>query len=127
MSYKILVVSCILAVVYSASVKDPVAIISQNSDIRPDGSFDWIYEAADGSKHQQKASVKQVGKETATTLEGIVSWVDLEGHRHEISYVADENGYQARGADLPVAPEVPKAIVRALEWIAAHPEPEKKH
>ncbi|KAF7286192.1 hypothetical protein GWI33_007152 [Rhynchophorus ferrugineus] len=124
---KVLMFCGFVAVVFSAIIPEPVAILSQSSDIQPDGNFLWNYELADGSKHQQKGSVKQLDKETITVVEGSVSWTDLDGYHHEISYVADENGYQARSADLPVAPEIPKAIVRALEWIAAHPEPEKKH
>lgn len=36
--------------------------------------------------------------------------------------MADENGYQPQSADIPQAPEVPAAILRALEYNAAHPE-----
>lgn len=30
-------------------------------------------------------------------------------------------GFQPQGDHLPVAPAIPEAIARALEWIAAHP------
>ena len=56
-----------------------------------------------------------------------MAWTDPEGGKHQLSYVADENGFQPQGADVPVAPEVPAQIARALEWIAQHPEPEQKN
>lgn len=44
----------------------------------------------------------------------------------ELSYVADENGYQPTGSHIHAIPE---QISRALEYIKAHPyvEPTYKH
>lgn len=125
---KLVVFTGLLAVVLCAPAEpEPVAIISQNSDIQPDGTFQWTYESADGTKQEQNGSPKQVDKDdVAEVVQGAVSWTDPEGGKHELSYVADENGFQPQSADVPVAPEVPAQIARALEWIAAHPEPENK-
>lgn len=120
---KVLVFSSLLALALSAPAQEPVAIVSQDSDIQPDGTFQWTYESADGTKQQQNGAPKPVDKEVAEVLQGAVSWTDPEGGKHELSYVADENGFQPQGADVPVPPEVPAQIARALEWIAAHPEP----
>ncbi|KAF7276834.1 hypothetical protein GWI33_009737 [Rhynchophorus ferrugineus] len=122
---KLVVYSGLLAVVLSAAVpaQDPVPVVSQTSDIQPDGSFQWSYESGDGSKQEQSAVIRQVGEVSVPVLQGSVSWTDAEGVAHEVRYVADENGYQPQSADLPVAPEVPAAITRALQWIAAHPAP----
>ncbi|KAF7286198.1 hypothetical protein GWI33_007158 [Rhynchophorus ferrugineus] len=122
---KIVIFSGVLAVVLSAAVpaQEPVAILSQSADVQPDGSFQWNYESADGTKQEQSAVVRQVGEEVVPVVQGSASWVDAEGVAHELRYVADENGYQPQSADIPVAPEVPAAIARALQWIAAHPAP----
>ncbi|KAF7276833.1 hypothetical protein GWI33_009736 [Rhynchophorus ferrugineus] len=122
---KIAVFSGLLAVVLSAAVpaQEPVPIVSQSADIQPEGSFQWSYESGDGTKQEQSAVVRQVGEESVPAVQGSASWVDAEGVAHELRYVADENGYQPQSSDLPVAPEVPAQIARALQWIAAHPAP----
>ncbi|XP_050300042.1 endocuticle structural glycoprotein SgAbd-3-like [Anthonomus grandis grandis] len=99
-----------------------VPIISQESDIQPDGSFKWSFEAGDGTKAEQSGQPKQIEKETPVVMQGSASWTDNEGGNHQLTYVADENGYQPQSNDLPIAPEIPAAIQRALEWNAAHPE-----
>ncbi|XP_050300287.1 endocuticle structural glycoprotein ABD-4-like [Anthonomus grandis grandis] len=95
-----------------------VPIISQESDIQPDGSFKWSFEAGDGTKAEQSGQPKQIDKETPVVMQGSASWTDKEGGNHQLTYVADENGYQPQGPDVP---PIPPAIQRALEYIAAHP------
>lgn len=64
----------------------------------------------------------QIEKETPVVMQGAASWTDNEGGQHQLTYTADENGYQPQSPDIPVPPEIPAAIQRALEYNAAHPE-----
>lgn len=58
---------------------------------------------------------------------GAYSYTDLEGNSFSITYDADDvGGFQPVGNHLPTPPPIPPAIQKALEWIAAHPEPEAK-
>ncbi|XP_066260176.1 endocuticle structural glycoprotein SgAbd-4-like [Euwallacea similis] len=114
------------AVAYAAPPSEPVPIISQSSDVHPDGSFQWKFEAGDGTKQDQQGVPKPVENGTAEVVQGAAAWSDPEGGKHELVYVADENGYQPQGSDIPVPPEIPAPIARALEWIAAHPQPENQ-
>lgn len=41
-------------------------------------------------------------------------------------YLNCRNGFVAEGSHLPVAPEIPPLILKALEWIKAHPSVEDK-
>ncbi|EDW60842.1 uncharacterized protein Dvir_GJ20635 [Drosophila virilis] len=88
-------------------------VVSRKDDIRPDG-FDA---SLDTTNHITRA---ESGDEHGN-IHGSFAWISPEGEKIEISYVADENGYQPQGASLPVPPPIPAEIQRSLEWIAAHP------
>ncbi|ERL91284.1 endocuticle structural glycoprotein ABD-4 [Dendroctonus ponderosae] len=105
----------------------PVEIITQTSDIEPDGSFRWNFESSDGTKQEQSGSLRAAVKDEEgpiASVSGSVSWKDPEGNLHQLKYVADEKGFQAQGADIPISPPIPAEIAKALAFIAAHPEPE---
>ncbi|KAH1004915.1 hypothetical protein HUJ05_005680 [Dendroctonus ponderosae] len=125
---KLALLSAVVAVALSAPAGpvEPVPILKQTSDIQPDGSFQWNYESGDGTKQEQVGSVKAgpTPDESIASVQGSASWVDPEGNPHEVTYVADENGFQAQSADIPVPPEIPAQIARALAWIAAQPQTE---
>lgn len=132
---KLVLLSALVAVALSApyvsgggSPLEPVPILKQTSDVLPDGSFHWSYESGDRTQQEQTGSVKAgpTPDESIASVQGSASWFDLEGKPHELTYVADENGFQAQGADIPVTPEIPAQIARALDWIAAHPQPESE-
>lgn len=101
---------------------EPVPILKQSQDIQPDGSFQWDFESADGTKQAQEGAPKPVTNGTAEVVIGSATWVDPEGGSHSLKYVADENGYQPQGNDVPA---IPPQIARALDWIATHPQPEE--
>lgn len=106
----------VLAAVLTA-VPDPII----RSNINPDGSFQWSYDSQDGSSQQQEG--KQLpGPDGGQAVQGAAQWTDPEGGLHQLQYVAGENGYLPSSADLPLAPEIPAAIRKGLEWNAAHPE-----
>ncbi|CAG9769052.1 unnamed protein product [Ceutorhynchus assimilis] len=116
---KVIVLSALVAVVYSAAV-DVVPVVAQNSDIFPDGKYQYNYESGDGSKQEQHGVPKPVDKDNVIeAVEGSVSYTDPDGGHHDLTYVADENGYQPQGDDVP---KIPEAIARALQYIAEHPE-----
>lgn len=86
------------------------------------------YETDTGIVHDESATFQQKGPEEGLlAAQGKYSFTSPEGEHIEISYVADENGYQPQGSHIPVAPEVPLAIQRALEYIASHPQQDTHH
>lgn len=75
---------------------------------------------------QEQGQLKNAGSEgEASEVQGSAQWTAPDGTPISISYVANEDGFQPQGDHLPTPPPIPPAIQRALEWIAAHPEPEQ--
>ncbi|WP_439952957.1 chitin-binding domain-containing protein [Acinetobacter pittii] len=61
-------------------------------------------------------SVKVISpEETAQVVQGSYSFTLPDGSVVTRTYVADENGFHAEGADIPTPPPIPEAIARSLE------------
>lgn len=129
-----------LAVAYAASIaeKEPIPIVKQDADVGFDGTYHSSFETGNGIVAEEHGVLKNAGVKDAEAEEvvGLVSYTAPDGTPISLRYVANENGFVAEGAHLPVAPvdtntppPTPVAIARALDWIAAHPhveEPAKK-
>lgn len=68
--------------------------------------------------------LKNAGNPDTETQEvsGSYAYTAADGSKIQVSYIANENGYQPTGDGIP---EIPPAIKKALENIAANPEPEE--
>ncbi|XP_019893302.2 larval cuticle protein 4 [Musca domestica] len=86
------------------------------SDVRADG-FDYALETSN-SIHQQ-ASGDEHGN-----MHGSYEYVSPEGEHVLVSYTADENGYHPVSEYLPTPPPIPDYILKAIEYIKAHPSKE---
>ncbi|EDV96125.1 pupal cuticle protein Edg-78E [Drosophila grimshawi] len=112
----LLVASAFIACAYGASLSnDAYATAKSASDIRPDGSYSNNYETSNGIAAQEQG----VGGYSAS---GGYSYYSPEGQLIQVSYVADENGFQPSGAHLPTPPPIPAAILKSLEYIRTHPQ-----
>ncbi|XP_034481344.1 endocuticle structural glycoprotein SgAbd-5-like [Drosophila innubila] len=79
-------------------------ILKYENDNNGLGSYNFAYETSNGVSRSEQASLNNVGTENeATSVQGSYKWVDPEGHIHTINFVADENGYQPEGEDIPKA------------------------
>ncbi|XP_034250418.1 endocuticle structural glycoprotein SgAbd-2-like [Thrips palmi] len=107
-----------------APAQQDIPIIKQESKINDDGSFQWSYETGNGIAASEQGSLKNAGNpETeALSVQGQFSYTADDGTPIQLQYLADENGFQPQGAHLPTPPPTPEAILKALEWNAAHPE-----
>ena len=102
---------------------EPIPILrSSGEGPNPDGSYNWSYQTGNGIEAEEQGELKQGGEEGIASVRGSYSYTADDGTPISVSYTADENGFQPQGAHLPVAPAIPEAILKALEWIAAHPE-----
>ncbi|KAH8364464.1 hypothetical protein KR084_007229 [Drosophila pseudotakahashii] len=79
-------------------------ILKQASDVGP-SSFSYNYATSDGQEAQEVGQLKNIGTENeAIAVQGSYRFVGDDGVTYEVTYIADENGFQPQGAHLPVAP-----------------------
>uniref|UniRef100_A0A1A9VV32 Larval cuticle protein 2 n=1 Tax=Glossina austeni TaxID=7395 RepID=A0A1A9VV32_GLOAU len=115
-------VATLLACVVAAPVDDDVhaEVKELKSDVRADG-FDFTLDTSNNI-HEQASG------DAHGNIHGDFEWVSPEGVHVKVSYVADEQGYHPSSDLLPTPPPVPAAILKALEFINAHPQKEEaKH
>ena len=102
-----------------------IPIISQSSEVSPDGSFVNQYETANGIQYQERGILKNIGqKDEAAAVQGSASWPAQDGTPIRIDWQADENGAVFQGDHLPTPPPIPILIQRALDWLAKNPSRE---
>ncbi|KYM81954.1 PREDICTED: endocuticle structural glycoprotein SgAbd-8-like [Atta cephalotes] len=98
-------------------------VASQQDGPNPDGSYSYGYQTGNGIQAQEQGQLFNIAKdEDALRVQGSFSYTDNNGIPISLSYSADETGFHPQGEHLPIAPPIPSAIVRALEYNAQHPE-----
>ncbi|XP_068633709.1 larval cuticle protein LCP-14-like [Battus philenor] len=121
---------CAIACAFAAVVPDPEAnVVRSDYYHHPEGGYQYVYETENGISAQAEGQIRSLNKdEVAHQVHGSVSYIAPDGQRIETTYVADETGYHPQGAHLPTPPAplpIPDYILRALEYIAAHPYKEE--
>lgn len=83
----------------------------------------FSYETGNGINAEEQGYLKNAGQpeQEAQVAQGQVSYTSPEGELIQLSYIADENGFQPQGAHLPTPPPIPPQIQRALEFLASLP------
>ena len=83
---------------------------------------DFRFELSDATKVDQEGKQKQITEEAAGAVsKGSYSYV-VDGQTITVNWTADENGFQATGAHLPVAPaapELPEHVIKLLADLKA--------
>ncbi|KAJ8920792.1 hypothetical protein NQ315_004933 [Exocentrus adspersus] len=104
-----------------------IAILRQESNAAPDGRhYEYSYETENGIAAQETGDVIANVPEAPLAATGAFQYTSPEGVPVQVSYVADENGFQPVGDVLPTPPPVPIAIARAVEYVLAHPQVEQR-
>ncbi|XP_055320733.1 larval cuticle protein 65Ag1-like [Sitodiplosis mosellana] len=111
----------VVAVAY-AQHPDAQAETLRNEAVVNTDSFNYAYETSNGIAAKEQGQLKQIGSESGIAAQGDYSYTSPEGEKIQLSYIADENGFQPTGSHLPVAPAVPEAIARLVEYLASHPQ-----
>ncbi|XP_020714184.1 larval cuticle protein 5 [Ceratitis capitata] len=102
-----IIFACLLAVAFALPQPD-AEIVKQESDVGPE-SYQYAVETSDGTKKEEAGTLKDAGSDhEGIDVHGSYSWTDEKtGEKFTVEYVANENGFQPKGAHLPVAPVAP--------------------
>lgn len=124
--FQIAILFCVSAV-FALSPLKPETKASLTLNIygpNSDGSYSYNYETGNGIHVQEEGQIVKTenGEEDIVHVQGSFSYPNPDGKSVALSYVADEDGFQPKGDHLPTTPEVPSGILKALEYIAQHPE-----
>nr|XP_027239251.1 cuticle protein AMP1A-like isoform X1 [Penaeus vannamei]XP_027239252.1 cuticle protein AMP1A-like isoform X2 [Penaeus vannamei] len=89
-------------------VADVVPILRDDRVQEDDGRYNFDIETGDGITASESGSPD--GPEGAIVASGKYSYTAPDGNLIEVTYVANEDGFQPEGDHLPIAPEFPHEI-----------------
>lgn len=83
----------------------------------------FSYETGNSITAEEQGFLKNAGQadQEAQVAQGQFTYTSPEGQVIQLSYIADENGFQPQGEHLPTPPPIPPAIQKALEYLASLP------
>ncbi|XP_073848274.1 larval cuticle protein 4-like [Musca autumnalis] len=100
---------------FAAAAEDEMhaEIKEMTSDVRADG-FEYKLDTTNNI-HEEAVG------DANGNMHGSYEYISPEGEHIKVTYVADENGYHPESDVLPTPPPIPEAILKAIEYIKAHP------
>ncbi|XP_066253468.1 cuticle protein CP14.6-like [Euwallacea similis] len=102
----ILVLTTLVAVTVAAPAAEDVEafILKNDADVAPD-AYSYAYETSNGISADEQGHLNNAGSEAESlAVRGAFKYTGPDGVVYQVSYVADENGFQPSAAHLPVAP-----------------------
>merc|ERR1711915_1012731 len=120
-----ILIAVFLAVAAAAPLEESAPIIliksqTQNHDTEKQ-EYSFSYESENGIIVSESGVQKQIGdkpEEAGIVSQGKFSYPE-EGVTYTITWVADENGFQATGDHLPTPPPMPEHVVKILADLKA--------
>merc|ERR1712137_1519103 len=101
LNMKLVILFALLAV--AAAAPQQAVLRSSEARMNPDGSYKFSYEIDDGTRVVESVEQKQITVvDSGTVSRGQYTFVS-EGVRYTVDWVADENGFVAKGDHLPRA------------------------
>ncbi|XP_063598398.1 cuticle protein AM/CP1114-like [Penaeus indicus] len=112
------ILALVVAVAAAVPQKDrPIAILRDDRIAPESGSYSFQFETENGIRHTEDGSPGEKGQ---TNSQGVYSYLLDDGSVVEVTYVANENGFQAQSPLLPVAPAfphpIPEYVLRQIEF-----------
>ncbi|KAG5861801.1 hypothetical protein JTB14_010269 [Gonioctena quinquepunctata] len=120
----IIVFAAFTAVVLGATNEIKIVpILHQESEIELDGKYHWSFESGDGIKSHQEGSIQLIDEKPVETVSGYYEYPGAEGKAIRVDYLADKDGFHAKGDAIPQP--LPQ-IQRALDYLATLPPPKEE-
>ncbi|XP_019872728.1 flexible cuticle protein 12-like [Aethina tumida] len=98
------VLFAVLAVALAApqgSERDAQVLRNDLDNIGTDG-FNYAYETSNKIAAQEQGQLNNIGTDNeAIAVRGSFQYVGPDGQTYQVTYIADENGFQPQGAHLP--------------------------
>ncbi|XP_060517227.1 endocuticle structural protein SgAbd-6-like [Cylas formicarius] len=83
------------------SSRDATILKYESNNIGVDG-YNFAFETSDGMSRSETGELKNAGTDNEfIAVRGTISWIGLDGTPYSIEFIADENGFQPKGAHLP--------------------------
>ncbi|KPI97909.1 Endocuticle structural glycoprotein ABD-4 [Papilio xuthus] len=126
---RVLLICAVLALAAAAPQQPEkvIAILKQDFDQQPDGSYVYNYETENGIKAEETGTLKKASGPDSNDVivaQGGFSYTAPDGTVINLNYIADdENGFKPEGEHLPTPPPIPPAIQKALDYLATLPPP----
>ncbi|XP_071540371.1 cuticle protein AMP1A-like [Panulirus ornatus] len=134
---KLIVLACVAAVAVAAPTYDSVSlevarILTDDRTMADDGSsYAFNFDTENGISQQEAgAAITSGSAEGAVAQSGSISFTLPDGQQFEMTYVADEGGFQPESSFLPVAPafphEIPQFVLDQIEKARREDEEEAR-
>ncbi|XP_057370491.1 larval cuticle protein LCP-17-like [Daphnia carinata] len=91
----------------------PIPILKQELSVE-NGAFVNNFETGHGIVVNESGNQKQIGTGSGTVSSGSFSFTNPEGAVITVTWIANENGFQATGDHLPTPPPTPEHVVKML-------------
>ena len=119
-----MILIAVFLAVAAAAPQDPKVILiksqTQNHDTEKQ-EYSFSYETENGISVSESGKQKQFGdkpEDAGTVSQGKYSYPE-DSVTYTVTWVADENGFQAKGDHLPTPPPMPAHVVKLLADLQA--------
>ncbi|KAJ8732083.1 hypothetical protein PYW08_014813 [Mythimna loreyi] len=90
----------LFAAVVIAEDKPVAEILSENTDVKPDG-YNFDFKTSDGVSRQEEGNLITVDDKQGIAIKGSYSYLTPEGEEYTVTFTADDKGYKPTIRVLP--------------------------
>ncbi|RXG74074.1 Cuticle protein AMP1A, partial [Armadillidium vulgare] len=106
----IIAFACLLALAAARPDEEIIEILRDDRVHPEDGKYSFDFETENGIVRSESGSRLEDVENEPVGQQGSVSFTFPNGEEFDLTFVADENGFQPESKWLPVAPEFPHPI-----------------